>query len=139
MQRGLRKQTIRTLTLLLVVGCSEPAPPHSGAERFAPVAHDLFTAAARRDNERLRLLAADSMTYNRILALAETHPDLIADASHGVVPQKAPLRVEADTAYIVYMPHGRYLQRNLLAVRFVRAGSTWLVDYVGFQEPLDGF
>jgi len=131
-----RGRGIRTLILLVLAGCSEPAPSRSGAARFTPLAHALFAAADRRDTARLRRLVTDSMTADRVLALAEAQPDLVADASHGLVPQAAPLWVGADSGYVVYMPAHRYLARNLLAVRFARAGSTWLVDYVGFQEPV---
>jgi hypothetical protein len=132
-------KAVPALSALLFAACSEAAPPGSGAERFDPVVHEFFAAAVRADTVGLRRLAANVETYDRILLLANQYPALLADASRGVTPQKAPLRVDPDTSYVVYMPRGRYLARNLLAVRFVKVGNLWLIDYVGFQEPRDRY
>ena len=132
-------KAVPALSAVLLLTCSEPAPRDSGVEHFNPVIHEFLAAAVRADTVRLRRMAANVETYDRILLLAKQHPALLADASRGVTPQKAPLRVDPDTSYVVYMPRGRYLARNLLAVRFVKVGNSWLIDYVGFQEPRDRY
>lgn len=133
------RAAMRRSGLLAVVAlgcaCSRPAPEGPGAEIFTPVARELFAAAARRDTAAVRGMVVDTATYDRVLLLAERFPGLVADASGGLAPQNSPLLVTSDSSYVVFMPRGRHRARDLLAVRFRRAGATWRVQYVGFQEP----
>jgi len=134
--RAFATEIVLWVGIAAVSACDSPASKDQQelAAEFTSASQILFGALLRGDTATVRQISADSGAAQHMLALRSTASDVFADAERGVTLQDSPFQVSADTVYLVYLPNGRLLPRDILGVGLVRRGDGWLFYHLGFQE-----
>ena len=108
-------------------------PPPAELSPLTEVAARLFRAEHQSDTATIRLLVADHTGLVTADGLQTLHPDLVNDGLRSLRPL-TPYLLSPDSAYIEYQVRSRRSPVDLIAIRFVRRDSAWLIASIRRPE-----
>jgi hypothetical protein len=118
------------LVAAVIVGCSSTKPQPAELVPLTNVVAKLFDAEHRSDSGAVRRLVADDTGFTTANDVQRRRPELVSDGLQSLTPQ-TPYLLFRDSAYVEYRVGTRRSPLDLLAFRFVRRDSGWLVASVG--------